>query len=59
MRTCNNFFLKNSTRPRWANSGVVIGSVKAMLELYKDLVEIFRDPNAQHAGDQGKSFPPI
>jgi len=41
------------TRPRWANSGVVIGSVKAMLELYKDLVEIFRDPNAQHAGDQG------
>jgi hypothetical protein len=50
---------ENSTRPRWANSGVVIGSVKAMLELYKDLVEIFRDPDAQHSGDQGNRFSPV
>lgn len=41
------------TRPRWANSGVVIGPIPAMQELYKDLVEILHDPkNSQFWGDQ-------
>jgi hypothetical protein len=47
----------NSTRPRWANSGVVIGPVPAMRELYKELVEILRDPQNTLHGDQGNPLP--
>jgi len=39
--------------PRWSNSGAVIGSVAAMRSLYKDLVEVFQEPERQSGTDQG------
>jgi len=41
------------TRPRWANSGTIIGTVAAMRTLYKDLVPIFQDPERVIDSDQG------
>jgi hypothetical protein len=31
-----------------------MGSVAAMRELYKDLVQVFQDPDREEFGDQGK-----
>ncbi|KAJ7464612.1 hypothetical protein FB451DRAFT_1264028 [Mycena latifolia] len=40
----------NGGRPRWANSGTIIGTVKSMKSVYKDLVAQLSE---QDQGDQG------
>ena len=46
------FYISN--RPRWANSGTVIGSIASMRLLYKELAGYFR--NHTDFTEQGKCF---
>jgi len=40
------------TRPRWANSGTVLGSVAAMRTLYKELADVLQQPEWKGGSDQ-------